>query len=153
MLVFTTIFSQNDEMQIGWPLGLGFVNMRLRVVESLPTAQQVDPFSLSLHIPSTSFSSLSSSNLDTESTASFFKDNSVSLGNLIGIKAGERRRLYFPNTLKFEENENKPLAKGSCSSDGNSKAQEGDMSCGICILSLFDPLLIKITKSKKNSRN
>jgi hypothetical protein len=66
MLIFTTIFSQNDEMQIGWPLGLGFVNMRLRVVESLPTAQQVDPFSLSLHIPSTSFSSLSSSNLDTE---------------------------------------------------------------------------------------
>jgi hypothetical protein len=88
-----------------------------------------------------------------QSTASFFKDNSVSLGNLIGIKAGERRRLYFPNTLKFEETENKPLAKGSCSSDGNSKAQEGDMSCGICILSLFDPLLIKITKSKKNSRN
>ncbi|CAJ2678672.1 unnamed protein product [Trifolium pratense] len=145
------VVSQNDEIQIGWPLGLGFVNMRLRVVESLPRAP-IEPFSLSLHIPSTSFSSLSSSNLDTESTASFFKDNSVSLGNLIGIKAGERRRLYFPNTLRFEENENKPLAKGSCSSDGT-KSQEGDMSCGICILSLLDPLLIKITKSKKNSRN
>ncbi|XP_013456960.2 uncharacterized protein [Medicago truncatula] len=135
----------NDEMPNGWPLGLGFLNMRLRVVESLPAAP-VEPYSLSLHIPSTSFSSLSSSNLDTESTASFFKDNSVSLGHLIGIRAGEKRRLYFPKTLRFEERDKKPLQNGSTCSDDTSK-------CGICIPSLFDPLLIKISKSKKNSRN
>ncbi|XP_057739483.1 uncharacterized protein LOC130956450 isoform X5 [Arachis stenosperma] len=58
--------AENDEMAIGigWPLGLGFFNMRLRVVDSLPSAYSVAPYSL--HIPSTSFSSFSSSNLDTE---------------------------------------------------------------------------------------
>jgi len=55
--------SQNDEMPIGWPFGLGFLNTRLRDAESLPAAP-VEPHSM--HIPSTSFSSFSSSNLDTE---------------------------------------------------------------------------------------
>ncbi|CAI8618263.1 unnamed protein product [Vicia faba] len=144
------VVSQNDEIPIGWPFGLGILNMRLRVVESLPANNvSAEPYSLSLHIPSTSFSSVTSSNLDTESTASFFKDNSVSLGHLIGIRAGERSRLYFPNTIRFEEKENKPLARDSCSND-TSKSQEVDMFCGICIPSLLDPLLIKISKSKKN---
>ncbi|XP_058735446.1 uncharacterized protein LOC131607461 isoform X2 [Vicia villosa] len=146
------VVSQNDEIPIGWPFGLGILNMRLRVVEALPANVSAEPYSLSLHIPSASFSSVSSSNLDTESTASFFKDNSVSLGHLIGIRPGDRKRLYFPNPLKFEEKENKPLAKVSCSND-TSKSQEVDMSCGVCVPSLLDPLLIKISKSKKNSRN
>ncbi|XP_027191435.1 uncharacterized protein [Cicer arietinum] len=60
------IYINNDEMPIGWPFGLGFLNMRLRVVESSLPATLVEPYSLSLHIPSTSFSSFSSSNLDTE---------------------------------------------------------------------------------------
>ncbi|XP_061341519.1 uncharacterized protein LOC133287859 [Gastrolobium bilobum] len=138
--------AENDEMPIGWPLGLGFLNMRLRVVESL-SAASVEPYQL--HVPSTSFSSFSSSNLDTESTASFFQDKSVSLAQLIGIKPGERGRLYFPNTLRVEERKKK-LAKGSCS-DG-SKVQGMDMSRGICIPILLDTLL-KISKSKKSSRN
>ncbi|CAL5213298.1 unnamed protein product [Lathyrus oleraceus] len=142
------VVSQNDEIPIGWPFGLGILNMRLRVVESLPANNvSAEPYSLSLHIPSTSFSSVSSSNLDTESTASFFKDSSVSLGHLIGIRPGERKRLYFTNPLRLEEKEQKP-----CSND-TSKSQEVDMSCGICIPSLLDPLLIKISKSKKNLRN
>ena len=63
LLLFTAIHSQNDEMATGWPLGLGFLNMRLRITEPLPGAP-VEPYSS--HVPSTSFSSFSSSNLDTE---------------------------------------------------------------------------------------
>ncbi|CAJ1938460.1 unnamed protein product [Sphenostylis stenocarpa] len=107
--------SENDEMPIGWPFGLGILNTRLRDVES-PTAP-VEPHSM--HIPSTSFSSFSSSNLDTESTASFFQDNSVSLGHLIGLRAGEKGRLYFPNSLRIEEREEKTLANGSSSDDAS----------------------------------
>ena len=67
---FTAIFSidnsfQNHEMSNGWPLGLQIMNMRLRLQERLHAAAPVvEPYSL--HIPSSSFSSFSSSNLDTE---------------------------------------------------------------------------------------
>lgn len=54
--------------------------------------------------------------------------------------------MYFPNSLRFEEMEKKKLAKGS------SKIEQVDMSRGICIPTLVDALL-KISKSKKNSRN
>ncbi|KAI4296799.1 hypothetical protein L6164_036722 [Bauhinia variegata] len=109
--------TENNEMPIGWPLGLGFLHMRLRVAESLPAAASVQPYHL--HVPSLSFSSFSSSNLDTESTASFFPDNSVSLGRLIGIRPGERgqsSRMYFPSSLRFEARE-RTVAKGSGSDD------------------------------------
>ncbi|XP_020230920.1 uncharacterized protein LOC109811555 [Cajanus cajan] len=140
------MLGENDDMPIGWPLGLGFLNMRLRVGESLPAAS-VAPYQL--HVPSTSFSSFSSSNLDTESTASFFQDNSVSLAQLIGIRSGDRGRLYFPNSLRFEERKKK-LAK--CSGSGGSKVQGMDVSRVICIPMLRHTLL-KIRKSKKSSRN
>jgi len=65
----TVMSSQNDEMVIGWPLGLSFLNMRLRVVESLPAASSLKPYQL--HMPSTSFSSFSTSNLDTEVLCSY----------------------------------------------------------------------------------
>ncbi|KAG4959874.1 hypothetical protein JHK87_036507 [Glycine soja] len=142
-------WTENDEMPIGWPFGLGFLNMRFRDAESLPAAP-VEPHSM--HIPSTSFSSFSSSNLDTESTASFFQDNSVSLGHLIGLRPGEKGRLYFPNTLRLEETEKKKtLANCSCSDDA-SKVKEVDMSRGICIPILLEALL-KISKCKKSSSN
>ncbi|XP_061344581.1 uncharacterized protein LOC133290506 [Gastrolobium bilobum] len=139
--------SENDEMPIGWPFGLGYLNMRLRVAESLPAAPVE---SYSLHMPSISFSSFSSSNLDTESTASFFEEHRVSLGRLIGIRPGGRGRLYFPNSLRFEEREKKTIEKGTCSDAP--EVQEMDMSRGICIPTLLDALL-KISKSKKSSRN
>ncbi|KAK7400622.1 hypothetical protein VNO78_11844 [Psophocarpus tetragonolobus] len=147
-LFFPVINSQNDEMPIGWPFGLGFVNMRLRDAESLPAAP-VEPHSM--HVPSTSFSSFSSSNLDTESSASFFQDNSVSLGHLIGLRAGEKGRLYFSNTLRLEEREKKTLSKGNCSDDA-SKVKEVEMSRGICIPILLEALL-KISKTKRSSSN
>jgi len=79
-----------------------------------------------------------------QSTASFFQDNSVSLGHLIGLRAGEKGRLYFPNSLRIEEREEKTLAKGS-----SSEVKQEDMSRGICIPILLEALL-KISKSKKS---
>ncbi|XP_025690152.1 uncharacterized protein [Arachis hypogaea] len=145
--------SENDEMPNGWPLGLGFLNIKLRVTEA-PAAAPVEPFS-STQMPSTSFSSFSSSNLDTEqSTASFFQDKSVSLGRLIGIRGGERGRLYLPNTLRFEDtSEKKTLGDASCSDSSNSKVQEVDVAEGICIPTLLDVLLRISTKTKRTSRN
>jgi hypothetical protein len=64
-LVLTDHSSQNHEIPSGWPLGLGIMNVRLRVLERLP-ASAAHPHSL--HVASTSFSSFSSSNLDTEVT-------------------------------------------------------------------------------------
>lgn len=64
-LVLTDHSSQNHEIPSGWPLGLGIMNVRLRVLERLP-ASATHPHSL--HVASTSFSSFSSSNLDTEVT-------------------------------------------------------------------------------------
>ncbi|CAJ2658964.1 unnamed protein product [Trifolium pratense] len=140
--------TENDELVIGWPLGLGFLNMRLRVVESLPATSSVEPYQL--HIPSTSFSSFSTSNLDTESTASFFQDNSVSLAQLMGFRSRDKGRLYFPNSLRFEEKNNKKQENGSCFH--RCKVQGSDVSRVICIPVLLDTLL-KIRKSKKSSSN
>ncbi|XP_028777490.1 uncharacterized protein LOC114734121 isoform X2 [Neltuma alba] len=138
----------NGEMHLGWPLGLSFLYTRLRVAESRPVAPVE---SYSLHVPSSSFSSFSSSNLDTESSASFFQDNSVSLGRLIGIRAGERRgRLYIPNSLSFEESEkNNALAK-----DDSKVHEQVETSPGnVCIPILLDALLLKSSRTKRSSRN
>ncbi|XP_025621952.1 uncharacterized protein [Arachis hypogaea] len=145
--------AENDEMAIGigWPLGLGFFNMRLRVVDSLPSAYSVAPYSL--HIPSTSFSSFSSSNLDTEkqSSASFFQDKSVSLAQLIGATQGERESLYLSNSMRLEEERQKKLAKGSY--NGSEEQSVEDMCRGICIPILLHTLQRISNKTKKTSRN
>nr|XP_025621953.1 uncharacterized protein LOC112714551 isoform X3 [Arachis hypogaea] len=128
--------AENDEMAIGigWPLGLGFFNMRLRVVDSLPSAYSVAPYSL--HIPSTSFSSFSSSNLDTE---------------LIGATQGERESLYLSNSMRLEEERQKKLAKGSY--NGSEEQSVEDMCRGICIPILLHTLQRISNKTKKTSRN
>ncbi|XP_030968434.1 uncharacterized protein LOC126726019 [Quercus robur] len=128
----------------GWPLGLGIMNVRLRVRESLPAAA-VQPYSV--HMPSTSFSSFSSSNLDTESTASFFQDRSMSLGRLIGIKPGERGGFYVPNSIHLEEQQR--ISTGDAHSDASGNGV--DMSRAICI-PLVLGALIKMNRSKSKSR-
>ncbi|KNA13895.1 hypothetical protein SOVF_112260, partial [Spinacia oleracea] len=55
---------ENRERGTGWPLGLGSMYMRLRLVEGLPV--DVADHTRSSCFPSSSFSSFSSSNLDTE---------------------------------------------------------------------------------------
>ncbi|MCD7448109.1 hypothetical protein HAX54_038203 [Datura stramonium] len=63
------------QQEEGWPLGLQPLNVRNRGFNG----------SISFNTLITSSSSDSSSDLDTESTASFFHDKSITLGSLIGI--------------------------------------------------------------------
>ncbi|KAK4386583.1 hypothetical protein Sango_2528900 [Sesamum angolense] len=80
---------EGSETAKGWPLGLGNMIARFRVAADTSgrTAAPPQPPHASRILPSTfSFTSVSSSNLDTESTASFFPDRSVPLGRLIGIR-------------------------------------------------------------------
>ncbi|CAK7350541.1 unnamed protein product [Dovyalis caffra] len=95
--------SQDNETSNGWPLGL--MSTRFRAMETVQVGP-AEPHSLRIH--SSSFSSFSSSNLDTESTASFFQDNSVPLGRLIGIRPGNGG-LYFPRRVHVDEREKKAL--------------------------------------------
>ncbi|XP_031286190.1 uncharacterized protein LOC116144904 [Pistacia vera] len=147
--------TQEHEISKGWPFGLEIMNARLEVMES---RQQAAPAAVdqpySIQMRSISFSSISSSNLDTESTASFFQDHSVSLGKLIGLKAGDRRRsLYFPNAFHFEEGNQKISVRGGTCSNININMtkphQHGvDTSTGICI-----PFLLKMSRSRSKPRN
>ncbi|XWS12605.1 hypothetical protein CRYUN_Cryun37aG0104600 [Craigia yunnanensis] len=139
--------TENHETSNGWPLGLQMMSMRLRLQERLQAAAPaVEPYSL--HIPSSSFSSFSSSNLDTESAASFFQDNSVSLGKLIGFRQRDRGSLYFQNTIRTEESNRLPVT-GACKDV--SRGQSSDMSQGICI-PLILGALVKISRNRSKSK-
>lgn len=72
---------QND----GWPLRLNPLHVRDRIMENHMLTEP-NAFS-SLIAVSPSISSDSSSDLDTESTGSFFYDKSITLGNLIGLQS------------------------------------------------------------------
>ncbi|KAK1556671.1 hypothetical protein Q3G72_009876 [Acer saccharum] len=149
---------QDDETSNGWPLGLEIMNIRLRVMEgegegegtqAAPAAVEPD----TTHVRTVSFTSFSSSNLDTESTTSFFQDKSVTLGRLIGFKAGNGGSLYFPKTaIRFEEHERRittktTAARGRCSDVSKGHNSVVDLSHGICV-----PLLMKMNRSRSKQR-
>ncbi|KAG2404909.1 uncharacterized protein HKW66_Vig0041640 [Vigna angularis] len=75
-----TVMAQQEE---GWPLGLRFLNSRLGLVRNGSGSASFSTVLTASHTPST----VSSSDLDTESTGSFFRDNSITLGSLIGISS------------------------------------------------------------------
>ncbi|GMI82340.1 hypothetical protein HRI_001903300 [Hibiscus trionum] len=134
--------AENHETSNGWPLGLQIMTMRLGLQERHQgAAPAVEPHSL--HIPSSSFSSFSSSNLDTESSASFFQDNSVSLGKLIGLGAGDRGPLYLQNTVSTHQSNRRLPVRGAC----NCKDVSSGQSHGICI-----PLVLKISRNRVKSK-
>ncbi|KAK3023041.1 hypothetical protein RJ639_044831 [Escallonia herrerae] len=138
--------TEDHEIRNGWPLGLGNMNMRLGVVDIFQAAAAA-PYPR--HVPSSSFSSFSSSSLDTESTTSFFQDHSVSLGRLIGIRPGDRGILYFPNTIRYQRHGNK--LEGSLQSEvslGHGMAT----SRGICVPQLLN-MIGKMSRSKSNTRH
>ncbi|KAH6795404.1 hypothetical protein C2S51_036390 [Perilla frutescens var. frutescens] len=90
------IFMEGNDVPRGWPFGLGNMNSRIVVVDaSQPAVVEAAPPQpyASRILRSPSFSSFSSSNLDTESTGSFFPDQSMSLGRLIGIQPVNKGRL------------------------------------------------------------
>ncbi|XP_038904633.1 uncharacterized protein LOC120090965 isoform X4 [Benincasa hispida] len=79
MLSDSTMAQQKD----GWPLGLRLMNDRM--AENHDLSASVSFNTLRTHSPS-SFTD-SSSDLDTESTASFYHDKSITLGSLIGVSS------------------------------------------------------------------
>lgn len=123
------------------------MNIRLRVVErsqAATVAAVAGEAAYRLYVSSPSFSSFSSSSLDTQSTLSFFQDRSVSLGRLIGIKPGSRGGLELSSTVHSEN----VSARRSESEDY--KGQEGDnMSQKLCV-PLLHNVLEKISRSKSN---
>ncbi|XP_059660731.1 uncharacterized protein At3g17950-like [Cornus florida] len=73
--------SQQEE---GWPLGLQPLNVRVGLVRHTDFSGSIS-FNTTLVSASISSSTDSSSDLDTESTGSFFHDKSITLGSLIGV--------------------------------------------------------------------
>ncbi|XP_077222899.1 uncharacterized protein LOC143884242 [Tasmannia lanceolata] len=73
------------QQEEGWPLGLQPLNIRVGLIRNHDFSGSISFSSFITGSPS-SFSD-SSSNLDTESTGSFFHDKSITLGNLIGVSS------------------------------------------------------------------
>ncbi|CAN4084103.1 unnamed protein product [Withania somnifera] len=132
------VATQNHEVLSGWLLGVETMNIRFRVAErSQVVTAAAGEAAYRLYVSSPSFSSFSSSSLDTESTMSFFQDQSVSLGRLIGIKPGSRG-LEFSNRVHNEKNEN--------------GQEEDNMSRTLCV-PLLHNVLDKMSRSKRNSHS
>ncbi|KAI3466696.1 hypothetical protein Pfo_023359 [Paulownia fortunei] len=109
---------EGNDIPNGWPLGLGNMNSRIRVADTSQRAAPPQPYASRIH-RSSSFSSFSSSNLDTESTASFFPDQSVSLGRLIGIRPANKASLYCEHHRKLPAERSHPgLHQGHENSQG-----------------------------------
>ncbi|KAJ0083499.1 hypothetical protein Patl1_30900 [Pistacia atlantica] len=72
------------QQEEGWPLGLQPLNARVRLTRNGDFSGSV---SFNTLITGSPTSSDSSSDLDTESTGSFFHDRSITLGSLIGVSS------------------------------------------------------------------
>lgn len=84
-----------------------------------------------------------------QSTASFFQDNSKSLGRLIGIQPRKGNGdLYLPTRIQLDERERKSVRKASSEV---SRGHRPEVSEGLCI-----PLLVatmeKMSRSKSKTR-
>lgn len=82
-----------------------------------------------------------------QSTMSFFQDQSVSLGRLIGIRPVNRGKSDFRNRVHLEKNENVSTRR---SESEDYKFQEGDMSQKLCV-PLLHNVLEKMSRNKSNS--
>ncbi|KAG5223655.1 60S Ribosomal protein [Salix suchowensis] len=71
------------QQQEGWPLGLHPLNVRVGIARNGDFSGSISLNTLLTGSPTSSTDS--SSDLDTESTGSFFHDKSISLGSLIGV--------------------------------------------------------------------
>lgn len=69
----------------GWPLGLQPLNVRVGLVRNRHLSGSISFNTLLTGSPTSS--TVSSSDLDTESTGSFFHDKSITLGSLIGVSS------------------------------------------------------------------
>ncbi|XP_048226103.1 uncharacterized protein LOC8279567 [Ricinus communis] len=71
----------------GWPLGLRPVTARVGLVRNRDFSGSISFSTLLTGSPPPSSTTDSSSDLDTESTGSFFHDKSITLGSLIGVSS------------------------------------------------------------------
>lgn len=71
------------QQEEGWPLGLRPLNARVGLVRNRDLSGSISFNTLLTGSPTSS--TISSSDLDTESTGSFFHDKSITLGSLIGV--------------------------------------------------------------------
>ncbi|XP_038986132.1 uncharacterized protein LOC120111923 [Phoenix dactylifera] len=124
----------------GWPLGLERLTVRLRAME---TSRAVATMPDSLCMRSDSFSSYSSSELDTESTISFFPDRSITLGSLIGIKPGDGN-LRFARSILPAEMGSDPTVDLT---PGSMEQHQTIISCCVCV-----PLVSTILAGRTTSR-
>uniref|UniRef100_A0A166EZP1 Uncharacterized protein n=3 Tax=Daucus carota subsp. sativus TaxID=79200 RepID=A0A166EZP1_DAUCS len=133
-------------MPNGWPLGLENMSTKLVLAPADSSSQATEAASepsSTCHVPSYSFSSFASSGLDTESTASFFIDQSVTLGRLIGMNPipGKSRASQTGHEMKVEQE------------SGDIICVNGDkeMFRGICV-PLLQNIMVLRSKSKGSSR-
>ncbi|XP_022874079.1 uncharacterized protein LOC111392898 isoform X1 [Olea europaea var. sylvestris] len=135
---------QENEIPSGWPLGLGNMKMRFRVAENSENTRE--PY-ISRPIRSSSFSSFSSSFLDTESTSSFFPDRSVSLGLLIGIQPRNRENAYHPNVILNQQHGNLSNTRSD-----RDEFEDQDNSQGLCV-PLLHNVIGKMGRSRSSTRH
>ncbi|KAL2524211.1 Uncharacterized protein Adt_09265 [Abeliophyllum distichum] len=140
-----TMVIEEIEIPSGWPLGLGNMNVRFRVEETSITTTRGAYISRPIH--SSSFSSFSSSNLDTESTASFFPDRSVSLGRLIGLQPRNRGNSYHPNTILNQQHGNMSVTRA-----GRNEFEGQDNPQGLCV-PLLHNVIGKMGRSRSSTRH
>ncbi|XP_027344241.1 uncharacterized protein At3g17950-like [Abrus precatorius] len=116
--------AQQDE---GWPLGLQPLNGRIELVRNSDNGGSISFNTLLTGSPSSSTDS--SSELDTESTGSFFPDKSTTLGSLMGVSSIvelSRRSLRGTKTEVFKKKKKinfSSLLLCMCSRDRNPEAE------------------------------
>lgn len=106
------------QQEEGWPLGLRFLNSRIGLVRNGSGSASFSTVLTASHTPSID----SSSDLDTESTGSFFHDKSITLGSLIGISSflelsrrSTRGRMMEPSRDNKKIHKLKPWLFSLCS--------------------------------------
>ncbi|KAL5057852.1 hypothetical protein RYX36_029456 [Vicia faba] len=109
------------QQEEGWPLGLRLLNSRIGVVRNGDFSGS-DSFSTVLSADSPTPSTYSSSDLDTQSTGSFFHDKSITLGSLIRISSflelsrrSSRRRVMENSEENKKNHKQKPWLFSLCS--------------------------------------
>ncbi|GMI92147.1 hypothetical protein HRI_002884000 [Hibiscus trionum] len=111
------------QQEEGWPLGLQPLNVRLGLARNPDYSGSIS-FNTSLTGSPTS-SADSSSDLDTQSTGSFFHDNSITLGRLIGVssilelskRSIKGRKTEAPREKRCNNNRSKVWLFSLCSRD------------------------------------
>lgn len=112
-----------DGRSNGWPLGLQPVNVRIRPLEHHLR------LSASFLISTPSITSESSSDLDTESTGSFFPEKSTTLGSLIGIHSNSQNSQTQENHAVIEHHEQLEAERTRRRPAASSGAARGRLWC------------------------